>query len=539
MLGKTDLYEYLGLNRSSSLPSLQAKVGELYREVSLVNTKDAYITAKQALIGNCQAIFKDEENRKRYDKTLGLQRLSHLTKSRYAGVDGEITADEFEHLVVEGTKLGIAKEEIISRIKEICAKNKWSVQLPGKGSPMEQSITCGICGSLNKSGSKACGSCGFPVEVNCPKCAALQASSAKNCNKCGYSICDMPNALPYLREAKDAIADGDFSKAEKDLNKADAYWLNHPEILSAKQQIKTQSERSQSVLNKAQDFLSKGQCYPARQVIVEAKAILFSSAQLEGMEKSIAEKITLAERALARAKSAVSNTEREDAFFEALNISSDCQEAIVGLEKLPLEAPTGLNATLQEAAVLLNWRAVNSKAQITYRVLRKAGALPSHASDGEVLTDTSQLSFLDLTGQPGRPYHYAVFAQRGKMYSAKAAFSNSLTQTANVEHLSAVPSDGSVTLRWQAPPNAIRVEVYTKTGSLPKGQGDGTVLPTVRMDGATHGGLVNDSTQGYLVIAVFRDGFGKELPAKGVAIMAAATAPPKPVEYLIIQKRTT
>ncbi len=536
-LGKSDLYDFLELKRSSSLMSLQTKVVELYRETGLSSNKDAYFTAKQALIGQCQAIFKEEDSRKRYEKTLDLQRFATLDKKvEYAGVDGEITADEFEHLVMEGTKLGLAKEEVVSRIKELGAQKKWSVQLPGKGSSVEQSLTCGVCGALNAPRSKACGNCGFPVEVNCPKCSTLQPSSARNCNKCGYSICDMPNALPLLREAKDALAEGEFARAESAFQRADSYWQNHPDILSGRQQIKSRSERAQSVLKKAQELLQKGDGYQARLALAEAKALLPDSAQVAALEAAISQKIMAAEKCLAKARAAASTAEREAAFLEALDVCTDCQEAIAGLAKMPPDAPAGLTALVQEQAVLLNWKAVSSKAQITYRVVRKIGALPSHPTDGEVLSDTPQLSYLDKTGQPGLPCHYAVFAQRGGVFSSKAALSESLTQTANVERLNAVPADGSVTLRWQAPPNALRVEVWTKKGALPERRGDGSQLPSIRSDGASHDGLANDYAQGYLVVAIFKDGMGRELPAKGLGILTAATAPPKPVEHLLANK---
>jgi len=536
ILGKDSLYHFLDLTTGSSVEALKLATERVYQETRKAGHKDARLSATQELVGQCQSLFKDEATRKRYDATLNLQRFKELDRliDNIGRINETIEAGQFEYLVKEGANKGVSKEETIEHIKKYARNKRWTVQLPSTGSPFEQSLVCGACGALNLPNAKACSRCGFKLEENCPRCKTINPSSARNCAQCGYSIADMPNALPLLRDAKLALAEGDFPEAEKLFSQAQLFWENHPDIIAGRQKIKEQGEKVHTSAKKIQGFIQQQNYYQARAALQELKALPGASVEAARMEPVIFSKIEAAEKCVAKAATASAHSDKEAAYMEALSLCKDCQAASAGLARTPPEAPVGLSVSLQNEAVLLQWKAPSSKVQLSSKVIRKAGAIPAHAADGEELMQGLQHTFLDTSGMPGIAYHYAVFSIRDKTPSITAAVSGSVTKTAEVKNLSATPGDKSVALHWQAPANALRIEVWVKKGALPARRGDGLLLSSVRDDGAWHNGLVNDEVYGYWVVAIFNDGLGKELPSHGRGVQAAASAPPRPVDYLNI-----
>lgn len=538
LLGKKDLYDFLGLHKNSSLEALQSRTSEEYARTRLQTKKDAQVTANQELIGYCQHLFKDVTSRKRYDKTLDQQRFKSLDKHiAVAGMDKEIISSEFKFIVEEGAKLGIGKDDIIAYIKKVAAANNWSVVLPDTGSSLDQMAVCGVCGALNSPKVNACTNCGYKLQEHCPKCNTLNPSSARNCAKCGYATGDMPNALPLLRSAKDALTEGNFAEAEKLYTLANHYWENHPDIITGRQKIKSQSDQLQLALKKVQASIGEGAYYQAGIVLKEIQTLPGGATATVELEKTISQKLADTEQWLVKARAAVTPADKEEAYLLALQHSKDCKEASEGLARIPPEPPGILTITLQHENVLLQWKPPLSKAVLTYKVVRKTGALPAHDNDGDNLVVTAQHSFLDRTGEPGLTYYYAVFSLRNSVPSVKGAISSPVTKVADVINLQVIPADKTVKLIWQAPPNILRVEVWTKKGAPPASRIDGRLLSAVRNDGASHDGLVNDELQGYLVVAVFKDAFGKECYAPGVKAHAAASAPPRPVDYLLVHQQ--
>ncbi|MCB0567599.1 MAG: hypothetical protein KDD01_24795 [Phaeodactylibacter sp.] len=535
--GKTNLYDLLGLQRSSSLATLQDRTAEEYERVRKIAANNSELTATLELLGHCKNIFKVEESRKRYDKTLDQERFKALDKLiDIAGGDGEINANEFEHLVIKGAAMGLDKEEAIHHIKKYSKSKKWGLQLPGKNSSLEQAVPCGVCGTLNQPGSKYCENCSFDLEVNCPRCSTKSASTTRVCPSCGFAIGDMPNAIPLMRTAKEAIADGDYTTAEKYFNLAHNYWENHPDITVGRKRLKELSGQVDTAFQQVKSLMLKEEYYKARDGLVRLKAMQGGDQRAALVESKISDKIKQTEGWLEKAKTAADNTSREDAYLQALHICRDCKEAVEGLARIAPEAPNGLTVTVQNEAVLLKWGAVASRSSILFRIVRKEGGLPIHPDDGANLAETAQLSFTDVEGRSGQTYYYAVFSKRGEKFSGKAAVSQPVTIIAEVKGLETLSSDGMVTLSWRPPSNVRRIEVWTKKDAVPSRRGDGVLLTGVRNDGATHTDLANGDMNGYLVVPIFQDAFGKELPGRGTGAYASATKPPKPIDELEVAK---
>lgn len=537
MVQKKDLYDFLGLQPNSTLETLQARTDQLYKELRQKSARDASYTATQELLGQCKQIFKSEDQRKRYHRTLDEKRFTKLNKQiDVAGLNKEISAAVFEHLVKEGTAMGLSKKEVIEQVKKQASKKGWMVQLPAEDSVIHQLISCGVCNALNAPKDKNCTHCGFPLQVQCPGCKANSNSNTTFCAKCGYSIADMPNALPLLRDAKSAITSGDYDLAEQLFNQANEFWKNHPDILAGKSEIKERLQHLGDVLKEVERLAQQKQFYLAKKFLSKLKKQSKGDLNDLPLISSINKRIVEAERWLSKARSSASNRERESAYFEALNLSTDCIEAKEGLAKLPIAPPKMLSAAVQGAGIRLQWAPVMSKFQLSYRLVRKIGGIPTHAKDGQVITNTAQVSFIDNSVEAGIPYYYAVFTLRNEKVSEQSTCSTPLIIVTEVKELVALPADGSISLAWEAPKHAQAIEVWFSEGAIPRGRGDGNLLSSVRPNGAVHSSLLNEVMYGYLVIAVFKDTHGRELLSKGKCIQAKATSPPQPVQQLTVHK---
>jgi hypothetical protein len=114
-----------------------------------------------------------------------------------------------------------------------------------------------------------------------------------------------------------------------------------------------------------------------------------------------------------------------------------------------------------------------------------------------------------------------------------AAQSGPHLRLGEVERLEALPGEGTVTLRWVAPPGCLRVEVL-RTAGRPPAPGEGGVAVVATATSALDTGLANGQVWGYRVIAVYADPVraGGELRSAGCTVLVRPEAPPQPVEDL-------
>ncbi len=129
IIGKSSLYHYLGVPSTADLPTLQQKTREKDAQNRQISQKNAIATASGTLVGQCMAIFKSEEMRKRYDRTRTLSQLGELnTDIDAAGISGKILAPYYEILVRRGLKLGMDIEEAIQYVENYAGAKKWGVE---------------------------------------------------------------------------------------------------------------------------------------------------------------------------------------------------------------------------------------------------------------------------------------------------------------------------------------------------------------------------------------------------------------------------
>ena len=212
IVGKKDLYDFLGLRRNASLAALAEKAQQEDAEARKYNEKSAEVTARQELAGYCVCFFKDaDEHRSTTTRwtSQGLIGLDPLIE--WAGSRGEIQAEVMDKLLCKAREKGLSVDEARAHIVAFASSRKWSVQVPEsiQASEMQQCA----CGVLSPGSAAACGTCGDPLTVHCPKCKVPNPSENRACWKCGFPVGDAWLVRRLIRDADLALARGEAEAA--------------------------------------------------------------------------------------------------------------------------------------------------------------------------------------------------------------------------------------------------------------------------------------------------------------------------------------
>jgi hypothetical protein len=536
IIGKKSLYDFLELSPTSSIKILQSKTKDKDTELKRDSNKDAVQTAGLELIGHCSNVFKTEDMRKMYDATLAYQQLEELDKAiEIAGLDKKIDVEEFDSLMKTAKELGLRLDEAEEHIFDYCDKRKWIVRSPTNYT-VEEMKACGNCGVVNPKDAKNCFGCGFPLNVDCPGCQKKNPCTNTNCTQCGFPIGDMPNAMPLLKEAKEARAHNDHPKAAAALRKALLFWPDHPEAVSMLRKIEDREQEITQLAQELGDRLDEKKYYAARQLFFRLKRLDPAHPQLS-LETTIEGKIKSAESWVKKARTAAKGDDALDCFSRALMECKDCREAVEGMAKYPPDPPIGLKAVPSARSITLQWSKSTSRGDVTYAIVRKSQSSPLNALDGETLGETTQTFFDEPGAQPGELYYYGIYSKRGDVYSKSGAIAGPVMRTAEVKNLSATPGDGRINLNWEPPPNIQVIEVRMKAGGQPSGRSDGRSLGGVRGDGVVVTGLTNGRTYGFRVFAVFKNEKGTGVYSGGTGCLSKPTSPPPPVKDLKAVKK--
>ncbi len=129
IVGKTSLYDFLGLAPGSSLELLQEKARQREAELHRSSSTDAVATASSILAGHCITLFKDENSRRLYDATLAQSHLGELNSDiEVAGMDGKIRAEYLDVLVERAVQFGMDEQEARQYIENYCRRRKWTIE---------------------------------------------------------------------------------------------------------------------------------------------------------------------------------------------------------------------------------------------------------------------------------------------------------------------------------------------------------------------------------------------------------------------------
>jgi hypothetical protein len=129
IVGKSSLYDFLGLWLSSSLESLQKRAGEKEAEIRRISQKNVFVSASGILAGHCISIFKTAESRNAYDISRAHSRLKELHPDiDVAGMTGTVRPEYMQTLVRRAVSFGVDPDEARATIRAYCEKKRWSVE---------------------------------------------------------------------------------------------------------------------------------------------------------------------------------------------------------------------------------------------------------------------------------------------------------------------------------------------------------------------------------------------------------------------------
>ncbi len=127
IIGKSSLYDFLGLWLSSGLEELQGKAKAIETQIRKVGIKNAAVTASEALAGHCLTVFMTPESRNAYDVSREKNSLINLnTDIDIAGFDGKIYWQYFDILIKKAMGAGVNPEDAFKYIKQYSADKGWS-----------------------------------------------------------------------------------------------------------------------------------------------------------------------------------------------------------------------------------------------------------------------------------------------------------------------------------------------------------------------------------------------------------------------------
>ena len=539
--GKKDLFDFLSLSPTSSCSVLLKKADEIYNQSSKNANKTAEVTATNSLASTCQTYLKDEDGKKKYQKSLQYESFGEVKEMiDLAAGDGHIDADEYRKLIKACTEKGIILDRAAFFIFDYCSKKKYpKPQQPDKPDDKKQ-LQCGVCGHLNDSAGNNCVNCGTPLKLFCPKCSNQADSGNKVCSKCGFSICDMPNAIPLIRDVKIELKRGNFELADKFLKEAELYWPNHPDMSAIKRDISAILDKEKNIVPEIERLMNERKYVAAQRKVNELKAINRSYSNIPFYEKQITEHLTLAEQYCRKAKAEPDGDKKLDLFLSALEECADFTEAVSGSSSIPVEAPKDLVVTKSKKTVILQWTPPVNRKALKYRVIRKENVKPSGSADGEILIETSDLSYEDFSAIPGKSYYYAVYSVRGNSFSQTAELAGPVLLLENISNVKYVSGDSTVSVQWDVSAFAKKVDVFrTETIGITK-HGSGQKLNSPDKKRITDSNLMNDKEYCYSMFVVYEDCTGREHLSEGVSVCATPSSPPLPVKdlkYTVQNKR--
>ena len=183
----------------------------------------------------------------------------------------------------------------------------------------------------------------------------------------------------------------------------------------------------------------------------------------------------------------------------------------------PSTAPENLTATIGNAKVTLTWSALSVDGVIGYRIYRSTTGV-----DPKLIASVTGTKYRDINLTNGSPYSYQVAAyNRGGTGPLSAAVTATpLAPPPAPENVSAVPSDGVITVAWAAVPDVTGYNVYR--GTSPDREATAPVASGLTSPTFTNSGLQNGITYYYRVTAL---NGGGESP-RSVEVSASPESPP-------------
>lgn len=187
IVGKADLYDFLGLRKSASIADIKKRNEELYTEITRGSISTTGNAGKN-LTGMIKTWLYTDEKRQDYDKTLNYEAFQGIARmiDQIASTGKLIQPGQYKMLVEECTKNGMSLEKAEGLIWDYAEGKEITIVDGGISS---NAVTCRFCGSINDKNASVCKECGMPLVITCPKCGQRSTSDEElRCTKCGFNI---------------------------------------------------------------------------------------------------------------------------------------------------------------------------------------------------------------------------------------------------------------------------------------------------------------------------------------------------------------
>jgi Double zinc ribbon len=549
VLGKGDLYDFLGLSTKAQPSVLFGKAKDLYDGVHNKGYKDLQATLTSKLAGHCMVLFKDSASKSRYDATLEDMQFDPLRKKLdLFGNDRNervvIADDQMQLLLRDVRELGLDVVKGRSVIYDYARKKRFDVELsPTSVEFIRKLQRCGYCSRLSEPDAKHCTRCGEPLTEPCPKCGESLPTELGACGKCGFPAGNRLVVKVLCVEAEEAYQSRDYARASDLLQQASQSWPDvtrgplAEQIQALKVRVAPAKANQDAVLAQLRETVGTRRLYAARDLLGRAEGLYPNgSEELKGFRREIESglRATMTTLTLARSYNGADPEGQIQIYQAVLEICKDCSEAFDGLAKTPPAEPGGAEARVGGQIVHVIWQPSASR-NVSYAIVRKPWSRPVSVADGARLATVAGTSFDDAAPEVGVPVFYSIFADRGGVSSRDGAVVRAPVQILDeVSEVMPRVDNRRVTLTWKAPRNVHGVIVQRSDRAYPKTLNDGDRITVVGSEQAVDAGVVNDRRYYYTIFSQFKGPDGNLLTTPGARLEAIPQEPPEPIRELQI-----
>lgn len=501
-LDASDLYDFLGVEQSSSAKEIKEKSDEKYK----LSTKTNDLKKKQSISTLCgivnKILLKNADDRRNYDNYLFLKSdVWDQFRDRKTRGFKEMYMDEYRDYVQKIISiLGFRIDEAEKMLAVGC--KYFQITIVGK---MEDNnfefCPYDECGKLYIRGAKSCPHCGKPLEIICWNCRSQTpfTKEDKGCESCGATYhaheiflkkCENMDAVlsqptidiaklrSALLEIKNIVpdyssrSDSTIAKKVKEYEGSVQIKVREEETLGGKyrEEIKIIQDLMirksyQTALAKAKSLLTKFSTYN----VVNTNKLI---SDISAFTNKADEQATQAKRYMTQGNESAAVI----AAAKAIDISSDHSEARMIMQKYPPKPVASVSTSIKNGVVKIEWTDNLKQDFITYTVIKKVGLPPVSYDDGAVVEKGLTLKFVeDSSVVSATPYYYAVFAERYDVSSNVTSAKNPTLVYADVGNVQQEIITDGIKATWDTPSNVKSIEVWKNVGPVaPSRVGEGT-----------------------------------------------------------------
>ncbi|HEX6796889.1 MAG TPA: hypothetical protein VF116_04140, partial [Ktedonobacterales bacterium] len=543
------------------------------------------ITAKRALAGQAQSIFKDKSKREKYDEMLRRQPLDQLLKQieRLCAPLKELNPQRAEQFLRKAVEHSVLLADATDALTKLIKSKGWpQILLSDPTDAVQRLHACANCHRLSDPADQFCKWCKEPLWLDCPNCDAKHLDAGvPNCGKCGFPLTRRPWVVWVLNETDRLVRLQDWTAAAEQLDEVRQEWApKHPDDLVRRMDVLTQQlqpqideinrereehrKREEEARQREQERLEaerkareaalqaiaarvrERRLYEVRRLLAEAPRPTDEhpdyKTQLSGFQKTAEDGIKEAERLVAQARAAHERGDDDEAArlcYDALHGCADSSEAMILQGSLRVPPPRNLHVeTVGHSEVRLKWDPPSSPQSDGYTVRRKVGSAPAAHDDGALveMTGKDKTASEDTRAERGEPVYYAVFSRAGIRYSRPVTAATLLAPP--ITGLACEVTPHEVRLHWEAPsPHMRGVRVRRAEGAPPKTIEDGDAVSGAGPGSVADRDVRTGTRYGYAVFAEYAAVSGRAVWSAAASIHAVPQTPPQPITDLRVERR--